>query len=54
MPSTEKSRGIFDSIVSLMSGSGIVRPAKNSLFLKTFMCRGMRSPVLFDKWRDVN
>jgi hypothetical protein len=40
----EKSRGILDSIDSLTSGSGMDSPAKNSLFLKTFMCLGIRSP----------
>lgn len=46
MPSTEKSRGILDSSVSRTSGSGMDKPAKNSLFLKTFMCLGMRSPAV--------
>ena len=44
MPSLEKSRGILASIDSRTSGSGMDRPAKNSLFLKTFICRGIRSP----------
>lgn len=46
IPSTEKSRGILDSIDSLTSGSGMDRPAKNSLFLNTFMWRGIRSPAI--------
>jgi hypothetical protein len=41
----EKSRGILDSMDSLTSGSGMDNPAKNSLFLKTFMCLGIKSPV---------
>ena len=45
IPSAEKSRGIFNSRDSRTSGSGMDRPAKNSLFLNTFMCLGMKSPV---------